>query len=108
MSQNEARQERKGAIRRLEAMVETNDGFKISEIDLELRGPGDLVGTRQSGLPEFRYANLITDGPVVVQARTAAFDLIESDPDIRRPENLLIREALATQGRRSLKYVDIG
>jgi ATP-dependent DNA helicase RecG len=108
LSQNEARQERKAVIRRLQAMTETTDGFRISEIDLELRGPGDLVGTRQSGLPEFRHANIVTDGPIVMQAREAAFDLVDADPDLSRPEHAMIREVFAAATRRSMQYVDVG
>ncbi|MDB5034636.1 MAG: ATP-dependent helicase RecG [Chlorobi bacterium] len=108
MSQNEARQERKAVIRRLQAMVDTNDGFKISEIDLELRGPGDMVGTRQSGLPEFKHANLVTDGPIIAEAREAAFAVAESDPDLANPEHETIKAAVASALRRSMQYADVG
>jgi ATP-dependent DNA helicase RecG len=107
-SQNEARQERNATIRRLRAMTETNDGFKISEIDLELRGPGDIVGTRQSGLPDFQHANLITDGPIVAEARLAAFAVIEEDPDLIMPKNQVIREAFVSAKRRSMQFADVG
>jgi len=108
MSQNDARKERNSAIRRLEAMVATTDGFRISEIDLELRGPGDLIGTRQSGIPEFRHANLVTDGAIIAEARRAAFELIERDPEISQREHLAIREALASATQRTLQYADVG
>lgn len=108
MTQNEARQERKAVIRRLQAMVDTNDGFKISEIDLELRGPGDLVGTRQSGLPEFRHANLVTDGPIIAQARDAAFMLIEKDPELELPEHQQIKEVFQAASKRQMQYADVG
>jgi ATP-dependent DNA helicase RecG len=107
-SQNEARQERNATIRRLTAMEQTNDGFRISEIDLELRGPGDVVGTRQSGLPDFQHANLVTDGPVVAQARLAAFGVIEEDPDLVLPKNRPIREAFVVAKRRSMRFADVG
>lgn len=108
MSQNEARTERNASIRRLRAMVETNDGFRISEIDLELRGPGDLVGTRQSGLPEFRHANIVTDGPIVAKAREAAFALVDEDPDLSLPKHLTVREVFTRATRRSMRYADVG
>jgi ATP-dependent DNA helicase RecG len=108
MTQNEARQERKAVIRRLQAMVETNDGFKISEIDLELRGPGDLVGTRQSGIPEFRHANLVTDGPIIAQAREAAFAVVEADPELERPEHQTIKEVFHAASQRQMQYADVG
>src|SRR5512145_1609999 len=57
------------ARRRVDAMVETNDGFRIAEVDLELRGPGEFFGTRQSGLPEFRAADLIRDAAILEEAR---------------------------------------
>jgi ATP-dependent DNA helicase RecG len=107
-SQNDSRQERRATIRRLEAMVETNDGFRISEIDLELRGPGDIVGTRQSGLPDFQHANLVTDGPIIAQARVAAFAVIEQDPELERPEHQVIREAFVSAKHRSMQYADVG
>lgn len=108
MTQNESRIERKAMIRRLQAMVETTDGFRISEIDLELRGPGDLVGTRQSGIPEFKYANLVADGPIIVQARDAAFAVIEEDPDLSLPKHEAIREGHAAAARRAMLYADVG
>ncbi len=108
MSQNDARKERNASIRRLQAMVETNDGFRISEIDLELRGPGDLVGTRQSGLPEFRHANIVTDGPIVVAAREAAFAVVGEDPDLRMEKHSMMREVFSKAVRRSMRYADVG
>ena len=80
LSQNEQRKERKGAIRRLTAMTETTDGFRISEIDLEIRGPGEMGGTRQSGLPDFQHANIVTDVEVIRDAREDAFGILATDP----------------------------
>ena len=76
---------------RLKAMVNTNDGFKISEIDLKLRGPGDFMGTRQSGLPEFRLGNIVEDGAVLAQSREAAFFLIENDPKLEKEDNSALK-----------------
>jgi ATP-dependent DNA helicase RecG len=73
--------------RRLRAMESTTDGFKISEFDMELRGAGDFFGTRQSGLPTFRSADLITDYPILDRARAAAFSLIGSDPTLGQSEH---------------------
>jgi ATP-dependent DNA helicase RecG len=72
------------ARRRLEIMCETNDGFRISEVDLELRGPGEMIGTRQSGLPAFRYANLVRDRKALDVARVEAdrfIALLRTRPD---------------------------
>lgn len=86
---------------RLGAMVKTQDGFKIAEIDLKLRGPGDFLGTRQSGLPEFRLANIVEDGGVLNQARAAAFKFRE-EGNMDDPENQLMKayfqHYLAEQG----------
>lgn len=79
--------------KRLSAMRDTNDGFKIAEIDLELRGPGDFLGTRQSGLPEFHLANVVEDQHILKQARKAAFDLIEKDPDLSNEYHKPVRLA---------------
>jgi len=70
------------AKRRLKAMESTGDGFKIAEEDLSIRGPGDLFGTRQSGIPELQIANIIRDIGVLEKARKDAFSLIESEPDL--------------------------
>lgn len=70
------------ARRRLEAMARTSDGFKIAEEDLEIRGPGELMGTRQSGMPGLRVANLVRDARLLEPARREAFALIERDPDL--------------------------
>jgi ATP-dependent DNA helicase RecG len=72
------------ARRRIEIMCETNDGFRISEVDLELRGPGEIIGTRQSGIPAFRYANLVRDRKALELARTEAdrfLGVLRSRPD---------------------------
>ena len=62
-------------------MCETTDGFRISELDLEIRGAGQLFGTRQAGLPEFRYADLIRDQDLIEQARQVGDRIAETDPD---------------------------
>ncbi len=80
------------ARERLEAMVETNDGFRISEIDLSLRGAGDFFGTRQSGLPDLRVADLVTDLEILQNAREAALDLLSSDPYLVQSQHKVIRE----------------
>ncbi len=62
--------------RRLQAMVDTNDGFKIAELDLELRGPGEFFGTRQAGMPDFRVANIIRDAQLLEAAKHEAAAVI--------------------------------
>jgi len=83
--------------KRMEIMVRTNDGFEISEADLKLRGPGDLEGTQQSGLPfDLKIANLAQDGKMLEIARNAAMEILEDDPQLVKVEN----RVLATQLRK--------
>ena len=81
--------------KRLSTMVRTNDGFEISEVDLELRGPGDLMGTQQSGDLDLRIADLAKDGPLVALARDKAREILAADPRLELSEHrLLKKEAL--------------
>ena len=73
-------------------MVKTNNGFEIAEKDLELRGPGDRFGTNQSGLPEFRFANLITDQQWLAYAKQEAHLVIDEDPQLKLEKNVVIKE----------------
>jgi ATP-dependent DNA helicase RecG len=72
------------ARRRLSILEKTSDGFRIAEADLMIRGPGDFLGTKQSGLPEFRFADLIRDGRILVEAREDAFRIVREDPTLSR------------------------
>lgn len=72
---------------RLQTMADTTDGFKIAEVDLELRGPGDMWGTKQHGFPELKIANLLTDQHILIDARREAFRIVETDPHLRTPEH---------------------
>ena len=71
------------ATRRLEALVETTDGFRLAEVDLELRGEGELLGTRQSGLPDLRFASLTRDRELIALARRRAPELADDDGPFR-------------------------
>lgn len=75
---------------RIETMVRTNDGFEIAEVDLRLRGPGDLTGTQQSGVVDLKIADLSRDAQILQQARTAAIQLLNNDPDIQKLTNIRI------------------
>jgi ATP-dependent DNA helicase RecG len=99
--------ERKACILRLKTMQETTDGFAIAEMDLRLRGPGDVMGTRQSGLPEFVFTDLASDGDAIAQARQEAFSLIADDPHLRKTGNACIREEFLRQYRRDVQYFDV-
>jgi len=72
---------------RLNTMVRTNDGFEIAEVDLQLRGPGNIMGTQQSGIPEMKVADLAKDGPIMAMAREAALTLVDEDPTLEKEEN---------------------
>lgn len=82
------------ARERLKIMEKSNNGFEIAEKDLELRGPGDFFGIRQSGMPEFKLANLLTDVTILKDSQQAAKELIEQDPGLKKEENIFIRNAL--------------
>ena len=70
-------------------MVKYSDGFKIAEIDLKLRGPGDIFGTKQSGFPELKYTNIIEDAEIILEAKLSAFKLIEVDPKLEKKFSIL-------------------
>jgi len=82
------------AGKRLRIMEKTTDGFLIAEEDLVLRGPGEFMGTRQSGLPDFRIANLIRDSKILQEAKNSARELVEEDPGLEKPEHRLLKEVL--------------
>lgn len=82
------------SMQRSSIMESTNDGFKISEADLELRGPGEFLGRRQSGLPGFKMANLVRDIDILQQAREAAFAVLKSDPDLKFEQHKALKEYL--------------
>ncbi|MFM6930192.1 MAG: ATP-dependent DNA helicase RecG [Bdellovibrio sp.] len=79
---------------RTEMMEKTSDGFKIAEFDLEMRGPGEFMGTRQSGLTGFKMANLVRDMAILQQAREAAFEVLKKDPKLAYQDNKGLREEL--------------
>lgn len=76
---------------RLETMVRTNDGFEIAEVDLKLRGPGDIMGTQQSGVLNLQIADLVKDRDILMLARNYALKLLKDDPQMNRPEHLTLR-----------------
>jgi ATP-dependent DNA helicase RecG len=79
---------------RTQMMEQTTDGFKIAEFDLEMRGPGEFLGTRQSGLPGFQMANLVRDFKILEEARRAAFEILKKDPQLKDKANTSLREEL--------------
>jgi ATP-dependent DNA helicase RecG len=82
---------------RMQTMVRTNNGFEISEVDLDLRGPGDIEGTRQSGDLKFKIADLAHDQQILAIARDVAQRILEDDPELIQPNNLVIRKILSIE-----------
>ena len=82
---------------RLEAIANEDDGFRLAEVDLEIRGAGDVLGTRQHGLPELRVARLPEDTELLAKARDRADELLRSDPDLAEPEHALLRDAVVAR-----------
>ena len=77
---------------RLETMVRTNDGFEIADVDLKLRGPGDIMGTQQSGVLDMKIADIVKDSDILLIAREMALDILNDDPQLQKPENRPIWE----------------
>jgi ATP-dependent DNA helicase RecG len=96
------------AQQRLQAFVSTTDGFQLAEIDFQLRGAGDLIGTRQHGLPPFRVADLVRDSAVVAEAREDAKKLIAADPALDQPQHARLRELVVTRYGHVLDLGDVG
>ena len=96
------------AEQRLKAMVHCSDGFAIAEQDLRIRGPGEMLGTRQSGIPEFRVMNLVRDAAVLEQARQEAFALMERDPQLSHPDHRLLKAVVLRKWQAKLDLGSIG
>jgi ATP-dependent DNA helicase RecG len=92
---------------RLQSMVKYLDGFKIAEIDLKLRGPGDIFGTKQSGFPDLKYTNIAEDTELILEAKQSAFKLIEEDPNLKNIFSAIIRENLLKYYSENLSYAKI-
>ncbi|MDY0093899.1 MAG: ATP-dependent DNA helicase RecG [Candidatus Vecturithrix sp.] len=96
------------ARRRLDAMIETTDGFLIAERDLEIRGPGEFFGTKQSGVPDLHIANLVRDVKLLESAREEAFGIIRKDPALTLSEHQVVKKALEQRWKKSLDLISIG
>ena len=88
---------------RLETMTRTSDGFEIAEVDLKLRGPGDLMGTQQSGVLNLRIADIVRDSEILKIARSYAFEVLKQDPYLSEEDNLPIKSTL----EQLMKYKNI-
>jgi ATP-dependent DNA helicase RecG len=96
------------AVERLKALVDCNDGFRLAEIDFDLRGPGDMLGTRQHGLPPLRIADLRRDQLLLDEARRDARALVAADPPLAKPEHALLRRMALVRYGKSLDLGDVG
>ena len=89
-------------------MEQTNDGFTIAEEDLSIRGPGEFMGTRQSGLPDFRVANILRDFTLLATARKEAFMIVAKDPFLENPEHVLLKDVLLRRWKGRLELAKTG
>ena len=89
---------------RIKTMVDTNNGFEIAETDLSLRGPGDLMGTQQSGVLDLLIADLGKDGKLLQHARTVASQVLEQDPELTKPENLVIKAQIESMRKSTINW----
>jgi ATP-dependent DNA helicase RecG len=92
-------------VAKLRVLEETIDGFKVAEADWEMRGPGDLLGTAQSGLPGLKLGNLITDADLMRKARAAATGILAVDPGLESGENQRFRRLIVEQHGRTFSNV---
>ena len=93
---------------RLKAFEASSDGFQLAEIDFRLRGPGELFGTRQHGLPPLRVADLLRDTELLIEARRDALTLIATDPALSSPQNLILRQRMLARYGKALDLGDVG
>ncbi|HLW21271.1 MAG TPA: ATP-dependent DNA helicase RecG [Cyclobacteriaceae bacterium] len=89
---------------RLETMVRTNDGFEIADVDLKLRGPGDLMGTQQSGIADLLIADLSKDASILAMARDAAQRLLQEDPDLGQPQHAMTLRQIQNQKKHAVNW----
>ncbi|MEI6079188.1 MAG: DNA helicase RecG, partial [bacterium] len=94
------------ARQRLNIMVATDDGFKIAEEDLLIRGPGEFLGTRQSGIPGFRVGNLLRDLDTLIIARNEAQKIVNTDPEMKMTVNHKLKETLSDRFKGKMDMMD--
>jgi ATP-dependent DNA helicase RecG len=94
--------------KRLAAFVSTTDGFQLAESDFQLRGPGELFGTKQHGMPPFWIADLVRDADVLAETRRDAQTLVASDPGLALPQHALLRKRMLARYGKALDLGDVG
>ena len=105
---SEAIEERTTALERLHVLERTTDGFEIARADLRLRGPGDFLGTQQSGIPKLKIANLVEDQAMLEQAAKDVAEILKLDPQLRTKENLNTRQMLLKESQESESFLRVG
>jgi ATP-dependent DNA helicase RecG len=93
---------------RLKTMEETNDGFRIAEADLKLRGPGDFLGTKQSGLPDFRVADIVEDQFILSQAKEEARKLLFQDPELEEGAHSSLKKVFEPYFKKRSGFYGLG
>ena len=96
------------SFRRIQVMVRSNNGFEIAEEDLNIRGPGEFFGTRQSGLPKFKIANIISDATLLETAKAEAIQFVKDDPHLNASEHQLIKKMLSVHWKGHLAIASVG
>lgn len=94
--------------KRIDAMVKYTDGFKLSEIDLKLRGQGDFFGTKQSGLPNFKFADIVKDTQILISAKNDAKEILHNDPNLEENKNKVIKNTLSLMYSSDNSYFGVG
>ncbi|HKC69239.1 MAG TPA: ATP-dependent DNA helicase RecG, partial [Bacteroidia bacterium] len=89
---------------RMETMCRTNDGFEVAEVDLQLRGPGDIEGTQQSGILNLKIADLAKDQQILQWARQVASEILDADPQLLKAENQILNRQLIRQNRTNINW----
>ncbi len=93
---------------RMRSLVQFSSGFDLSEIDLKLRGPGDIFGTKQSGFPELKFADIVNDSDILTNTKEEAFSIILNDPKLQKQENIIVKETIHKKYYDNLVYSEIG
>ncbi len=96
------------AFTRISTMCRTNDGFEIAEVDMQLRGPGDIMGTQQSGVLNFKIANIVKDQKILTTARFIAEETLKNDPELSKPENQKIKQYFVKYHKDKIAWSRIG
>jgi ATP-dependent DNA helicase RecG len=92
---------------RIKTMVETNDGFKISEVDMQLRGPGDILGTQQSGVVDFKRLDLVNDSVIIKITKNTVEKILKTDPLLSNPDNQILKNYYLRQYKGKNKWSKI-